>query len=119
MEGQISQREQEAHLLQNKAEEANRLKSAFLAITSHELRTPLNSIIGFTDCLLHGIGVDAPPLAADQRDMLERVANNSKHLLANINDILDMSKRETKRVEVIHEVFSPRAVLNKVLKEME
>ncbi len=108
---------QQAEVLREKAEEVNRMKSAFLAITSHELRTPLNSIIGFTDCLLHGIGVKAPPMAGDQRDLLERIANNNKRLLGNINDILDMSKMEARRVEVIQEPFSPRDLLNKVLKE--
>jgi signal transduction histidine kinase len=73
----------------NRAEEADRIKSTFLATMSHELRTPLNSIIGFTGILLQSL---AGPLNPEQRKQLGMVQNSSRHLLALINDVLDLSK---------------------------
>ncbi len=72
-----------------RAEAADRLKSTFLATMSHELRTPLNSIIGFTDIVLEGM---AGPLNAEQTKQLDMVRKSSRHLLALINDVLDISK---------------------------
>lgn len=77
--------------------EADRLKSIFLASMSHELRTPLNSIIGFTGILLMGMVGD---LTDEQRKQLEIVKNSSKHLLALINEILDISKIEAGKAEL-------------------
>ncbi|HEY9899163.1 MAG TPA: ATP-binding protein [Pantanalinema sp.] len=99
-----------AELAQKNVElaEANRLKSEFLAKMSHELRTPLNSIIGFSDMLLKQFygGVND-----QQRDGLERVLRNGKHLLDLINDVLDIAKIESARMPVRLEPFTPREVL--------
>ena len=76
------------------AEETSRAKSAFLARMSHELRTPLNAIIGFTNVLLrnrHG------RLSPDEITYLERINANGRHLLAVINEVLDLSKIEAGR----------------------
>ena len=78
-------------------EEVNRLKNQFLANMSHELRTPLNSVIGYTDLVLNEL---YGPLTDQQRDRLERVTRNGRHLLGLINDILDLSKIEAGRVEL-------------------
>jgi PAS domain S-box-containing protein len=79
------------------AEEANRTKSQFLANMSHELRTPLNSVIGFAGILLKNKGGNLRP--ADL-NFLERIQANGKHLLTLINEILDLSKIEARRVEL-------------------
>ncbi|WP_170959043.1 ATP-binding protein [Magnetospirillum sp. 15-1] len=80
------------------ADAANRAKSAFLANMSHQLRTPLNAIIGFSDALMLGIpGHSRQTLC---HDYLGHVQTSGRHLLALINDILDLSKIEAGRAEV-------------------
>lgn len=78
------------------AEEANRLKSDFLANTSHELRTPLNGIIGFLKLLLEGMADDPE----EQREFIEEAYKSSIHLLNLINDILDIAKIEAGKMEL-------------------
>lgn len=95
-----------------RAEAADRIKSAFLATMSHELRTPLNSIIGFTGIVLQGL---AGPLNAEQRKQLEMVRGSARHLLALVNDVLDISKIEAGQFEVARLPFDPRASIAKVL----
>ncbi len=76
---------------------ATRLKSEFLANMSHELRTPLNAIIGFSDLMLsEGIG----PISPQQREFLEAVLRNGRHLLELINGVLDLSKIEAGRMSL-------------------
>ncbi|MFA7006824.1 MAG: response regulator, partial [Verrucomicrobiia bacterium] len=79
------------------AEAASRTKSQFLANMSHELRTPLNSVIGFTNILLKN---KSGSLHAEELTFLERIVANGKHLLDLINQVLDLSKIEAKRVEI-------------------
>ena len=86
-----------AKLLQ-RAESANRAKSAFLATMSHEIRTPINAIIGYTDLLDAGI---AGPLTNQQQDYLHRIVESSAHLLRLINDVLDLSRIEAGGMSVL------------------
>jgi cell cycle sensor histidine kinase DivJ len=91
------------------AERANVAKSRFLAIMSHELRTPLNAIIGFSEMLMNEV-----PLLLDlkRRNEYAQLINDSgHHLLAVVNDILDMSKIETDNFEITPEPFSPAQVI--------
>ncbi len=87
---------QELELASIQAEEANRLKSDFLANTSHELRTPLNGIIGFLKLLLEGMA-DNPE---EQREFIQEAYKSSIHLLNLINDILDIAKIEAGKMEL-------------------
>ncbi|HEY5760523.1 MAG TPA: PAS domain S-box protein [Steroidobacter sp.] len=95
-----------------RAEEADRVKSAFLATMSHELRTPLNSIIGFTGVMLQGL---AGPLNDEQRKQLGMVRSSARHLLALVNDVLDISKIEAGQLGVDHVPFDVRRSIDKVL----
>jgi len=79
------------------AREATRLKSEFLATMSHELRTPLNAITGFTGILLF----DEDEMSEDNAHMLKRIESNSERLLKLIDDVLDLSKIEAGRVEIV------------------
>ena len=102
----------ELAVARDRAEAADRIKSAFLATMSHELRTPLNSIIGFTGILLQGL---AGPLNAEQQAQLGMVQGSARHLLALINDVLDISKIEAGELKVGHTPFDLRAVIDRAL----
>jgi len=89
------------------AENASRSKSAFLANMSHEIRTPMNAILGFSQLMLHDSN-----LAARQKKHLQIISRSGEHLLALINDILDMSKIEAGRVELKPSPFELSALLH-------
>ena len=103
---------EELRIATEQAQAADRIKSAFLATMSHELRTPLNSIIGFTGIILQEL---AGPLNPEQQKQLEMVRGSARHLLALINDVLDISKIEAGQLEVAHESFDLRASIGKVV----
>ncbi len=93
----------EAEAAQEAAEAANRAKSAFLANMSHELRTPLSAVIGYTELLEEEASdVGEPALLTD----LAKIKSNAKHLLSLINDVLDLSKVEANKMEVIGETVA-------------
>ncbi|MCS7011811.1 MAG: ATP-binding protein, partial [Anaerolineales bacterium] len=113
LEQKVAERTQDLHLALEKAQEADRLKSAFLATMSHELRTPLNSIIGFTGVLLQGL---AGPLNPEQTKQLGMIRDSAQHLLALINDVLDISKIEAGQLEVRRDPFDLRLAIENVLR---
>jgi len=97
-------------------EAANRHKSQFLANMSHELRTPLNSIIGYTKLMLDGM---EGAVTTDQKEDLQTVYDNSKHLLSLINDLLDLSKIEAGKFEIVKDEFPVADLVSQVVPSME
>ena len=91
-------------------EEANRAKNDFLATTSHELRTPLTSIIGFSRLLLDNYVTDP----ADQRDLLNDLNRNALQVLSLVEDILDVSRIEAGRLEMVSETVDLAALIAEV-----
>ena len=96
---------------QKAAEAANEAKSTFLANMSHELRTPLNAIIGYSEMLIE----DAEDENEDFIPDLDKINTSGKHLLGLINDILDLSKVESGKMELFIEEFDLEKVLNEVV----
>ncbi len=113
MGDRIVERTWELEEAMEKAKDADRLKSAFLAIMSHELRTPLNSIIGFTGILLQEL---AGPMNEEQKKQLKMVQNSSRHLLSLINDVLDISKIEAGQLDMCYDYFDAKVLILKVMK---
>ena len=98
------------------AETANQSKSVFLANMSHELRTPLNAIIGYSEILVEDAQKTGDPqLISD----LEKIRSSGKHLLLLINDILDISKIEAGKIELVPEEFPVEALVNEIAMSVE
>lgn len=97
-------------------EQASALKSQFLANMSHEFRTPLNAILGYTHMLLQGV---SGALSDGQRRNLTRIDSNSRHLLALINDILDLTRIEAGRMPLTMASFRVPQLVDEVITELE
>jgi PAS domain S-box-containing protein len=99
---ELEAKNRQLEIRNREVERANRLKSEFLASMSHELRTPLHTIIGFADLLAEEL---KGPLNPDQKRFVAHIRQDSRHLLELINDILDISKIESGRLELHPEMF--------------
>jgi len=111
----VTERKRFEQTLQEKnleLEGANQAKDRFLASMSHELRTPLNAIIGFTGTMLMKL---PGPLNAGQEKQMSTIQSSSKHLLSLINDLLDLAKIESGKVELQAEAVECGAVLDEVV----
>ncbi len=113
MEQRVIERTAELAAAMEKAQEADQIKSAFLATMSHELRTPLNSIIGFTGIMLQGM---TGPLNPEQYKQMSMVQSSARDLLALINDVLDISKIEAGQLPLSITSFELKASIEKMVK---
>ena len=105
----MQRREKQVEVEKALAEESSKAKTSFLSNMSHEIRTPMNAIIG-----LDNIALKDPNLTPHTREQLEKIGASAKHLLALINDILDMSRIESGRMVLKEEEFSFRDFLDQI-----
>ena len=105
--------EQDLREAKDKAEESNRLKSAFLAKISHEIRTPLNAIVGFSDMICQ---IDDP---ADKQEYMKIIIANNELLLQLIDDILDLSKIEAGTMDFSYSVTDINELMGNICHQME
>lgn len=97
-------------------EMASEHKSAFLASMSHELRTPLNAVLGYAELLVDGVYGELPERP---KGVLERIQNNGRHLLALINDVLDLAKIEAGQLNLTIEDYNLSEVVDSVVAATE
>lgn len=102
------QAEQELRVLSEVAEHASRAKSEFLASMSHEIRTPISAVMGYANLL------ERSPDPRHFVEWTQRIQKNAKHLLHLVDDILDLAKVESKRIELQYSVFRPADLLRDV-----
>lgn len=112
MAEQLRARGEEVAAKNIELEEANRHKSEFLATMSHELRTPLNAVIGFSEVLKDGLVGELQPR---QKEYCNEIFSSGRHLLSLINDVLDLSKIESGRMELEAECVMLAPVLQNAL----
>lgn len=104
------------HAAMEEAQHANRAKSEFLSRMSHELRTPLNAIIGFSQLLLQG---KREPLSERQRRHVAQIHRSGQHLLALVNDVLDLARIEAGRLSFSLEPVALRPLIDETLELVE
>jgi PAS domain S-box-containing protein len=116
LERRVAERTAELSAANERLTELDRLKSQFLAGMSHELRTPLNSIIGFTSLMRRGL---SGPVNEEQAKQLGIVHSSAAHLLSLINDLLDVSRIEAGRADLLREPFDFVEVASEVVRSLQ
>jgi DNA-binding response OmpR family regulator len=112
----LEMKNDELELAKGRAERESQFKSRFLANMSHELRTPLNAIIGFSELLTD---VAFGPLSTKQKDFIENIVASGRHLLALINDVLDLSKVEAGKMDLHREWISLDTIMDGTFQVVE
>lgn len=102
---------EQLNVAKDQAEKANQAKTEFLSNMSHEIRTPLNAIVGFSECML-----SAPDLSDETKGFAKDIVDSSQNLLEIVNGILDISKIEANKMEIIQKEYNPREVFNSLTK---
>jgi CheY-like chemotaxis protein/anti-sigma regulatory factor (Ser/Thr protein kinase) len=98
------------NIAKDQAEKANKAKTEFLSNMSHEIRTPLNAVVGFSECMLTSNDLN------ETKTFAKDVVESSKNLLEIVNGILDISKIEANKMEIIKKEYNPREVFNSLAK---
>ena len=96
---------EELELARNQADKANKAKTEFLSNMSHEIRTPLNAIVGFSECL-----IEYPNINEEIKEYAKDIVDASNNLLEIVNGILDISKIEANKMEIIPKDYNPREI---------
>jgi signal transduction histidine kinase/DNA-binding response OmpR family regulator len=112
LEATVAQRTEELKRAMEAAESANQAKSGFLANMSHELRTPMNAIIGYSEMLMEDAEDEGNHEAASD---LKKIHGAGTHLLSLINDVLDLAKIESGKMEVYLETFEVQRMVDDVV----
>ncbi|HEX8948824.1 MAG TPA: response regulator [Dissulfurispiraceae bacterium] len=111
LEEKVFERTKDLEKANRELERSNKLKSQFIATMSHELRTPLNSILGFSELLMDGL---YGPLSEKQKRHINNIYNSGSHLLQLINNILDIAKIESGKLELNLESFMVGQAISEV-----
>ena len=111
LEEKVIERTLDLQKANRELERSSKLKSQFIATMSHELRTPLNSILGFSDLLLDEI---FGTLTEKQKRYIHNINNSGNHLLQLINNVLDIAKIESGKMELCYETFDPYQAIKEV-----
>jgi signal transduction histidine kinase len=116
LEAQVAERTRDLEAVNQRLASESEAKTRFLRSMSHELRTPLNSVIGFSDILGKGM---AGELNEEQRRQIEMIGGAGRHLLALINDILDLSRIEAGAVSVENDAVDVRELVDEIIAALQ